>query len=276
MIVLLGDTRKKTFVETIKQLKWGRISTRDMPKPYEGERWGFDNGAFGAWRKKEPFPEEKFLKRLDRAYKIGTPYLSVTPDLVGKGSESLEFSLKWLDRLPSEWSWYLALQDGMTVKSVEAVIHNFKGLFLGGTNEFKATAPIWRKLSYEYNIPFHYGRAGTAKKVIHAFRYGATSLDSTGPLWSVEKFNQFIEIIKIEEERQLAKILTRPNIEQFIKNRIKGSSVFCPICHLDDIEILSNDWNDSGQILLDLLCSRCGKIWREIYSLSSVYNLIKK
>jgi hypothetical protein len=202
MQILLGDTRKKTFVSELIRLGWGRVCTRDTPSPYYNEPWVFDNGAFSAWRKRLSFPAEKYLRRLDKAYKKGVPLFGVVPDLVGEGDISLEFSLSWLDRLPKEWNWYLALQDGMTWRSVTPYVHLFDGLFLGGTNGFKKTAPAWSKLSKDFEKPFHYGRCGTREKIRHAYKCKADSLDSSGPLWSVEKFQNFIKWIEEEEERE--------------------------------------------------------------------------
>ena len=150
MKILLGETRKKTFVAEMERLGWGRMWTVGTPKPYLNEPWGFDNGAYVAWIRKRPFPEDKFLKRLEKAFRVGIPYMAVCPDLVARGIRSLDFSLGWLPALPQNWPWYLAVQDGMTWNDVEPVIHNFTGLFLGGSDEFKRTAWTWRVLSLNH------------------------------------------------------------------------------------------------------------------------------
>ncbi|MCL4502108.1 MAG: hypothetical protein M1438_09655, partial [Deltaproteobacteria bacterium] len=103
MIILVGDTRKTDFLRDIKRLGWGRMVTTKTPKPYPGEPWGFDNGAFAAWVNKRPFPADEFQRRLDKAYQIGIPYLAVCPDIVAAGNKSLDFSLKWLEKLPADW-----------------------------------------------------------------------------------------------------------------------------------------------------------------------------
>jgi hypothetical protein len=193
MKILLGQTGKLDFVSEIRRLGWGRMSVRDKPNPYPGEPWGFDNGAYMAWIRKLPFPEDNFLKRLDKAFRVGTPYLAVCPDLVARGQMSLDFSLSWLPRLPQEWPWYLAVQDGMTWNDVEPVIDKFAGLFLGGSDEFKRTAWNWRVLSLNYGKKFHYGRAGVDRKVDHARWCNADSLDSTYPLWEKSRFERFVD-----------------------------------------------------------------------------------
>ena len=181
--------------------------TERIPAPYEGEPWGFDNGAFVAWMRKLPFPEEQFLRRLDKAVEVGIPYIAVCPDLVAQGVKSLEFSMSWLPQLPKEWPWYLAVQDGMTWNDVESVIRNFAGLFLGGSDEFKRTAWTWRVLSRNYGKKFHYGRAGVERKIRHAYWADADSLDSAAPLWTVKKFEVFKELIDsgVSPEKSLFK-----------------------------------------------------------------------
>jgi hypothetical protein len=190
-VVLVGDTRKTSFLVRIRANGWGRMCLRDLPAPYDGEPWGFDNGAFGAWSLGEPFPTDLFSRRLGRAHTVGTPYLAVTPDLVAGGEESLEFSLRWREVLPNDWPWYLAVQDGMTPERVTAALPGFAGVFLGGSTKFKATAMTWRDVAHRAGLPFHYGRAGVPRKIRHAITSCADSLDSAFPLWSEERFSAF-------------------------------------------------------------------------------------
>jgi hypothetical protein len=168
-----------------------------VPSPYPGEPVGFDNGAFDAYQKGIAFPEELFLRRLEVAEKIVVPRVAVVPDLVARGRESLEFSWEWFGvrrELPATWPWYLAVQDGMTLDDVRGVIRGgWAGLFLGGTNPFKLrTAWQWAELAHEFGLKFHYGRAGTLKKLRHAKQIQADSLDSNLPLWTKERFATFI------------------------------------------------------------------------------------
>jgi len=117
--------------------------------------------------------------------------MAVAPDVVCGGLRSLEFSLAWLARLPP-WPWYLAVQDGMGVDDVEAAIHLFDGIFLGGSDDFKWTARYWCDLAHAHGKKFHFARAGTLKKVTFARRIGADSCDSAFPLWSMRRFEQFL------------------------------------------------------------------------------------
>jgi hypothetical protein len=193
-LVLVGETRSKRNLEALASLGWGRMFVVRQPSPFPFERWGFDNGAFIAGRKGEPFPESDFLRRLEIAEKTNSdPYLAVTPDIVAGGCTSLHFSTSWRigHRLPDEWPWYLAVQDGMTVADVEPHLHLYSGIFLGGTDRFKATAYRWCKLAHAHQKKFHYARASTPGKLLSAFRVGADSCDSAFPLWTAARMRIF-------------------------------------------------------------------------------------
>lgn len=178
------------------------------PSPFQGEEWGFDNGAFDAYSHNKPFDTDRFLRRLEVAQQCGTPLVAVTPDIVAAGTRSLEFSWEWMASklLPADWPWYLAVQDGMTRRNVEDYIRGgWAGLFLGGTNRFKQqTAWQWCELAHEFGLKFHYGRAGTLRKLDHAKRIGADSLDSTFPLWTKERLAVFIEHFHDDRQQPLS------------------------------------------------------------------------
>lgn len=205
MKILTGDTRSKRNLDVIRSNGWGRMFTAARPSPMQFEPWGFDNGAFGCWLRGKPFDTETFQKRLEIALRCGSdPILAVAPDIVAGGLASLEFSVAWVMRLPSDWPWYLAVQDGMEVAEVHAALHLFTGIFLGGTDKFKLQAYRWCELAHANGKKFHYGRAGTRRKVLHAFAIGADSLDSSFPLWTTERFCIFRQWIDgIGTQRQM-------------------------------------------------------------------------
>lgn len=192
-IFLIGEcTTPRLVRDVFRPLAWGRMWVHRTIRLYEGERWGFDNGAFGAWRSGEKWDADKYLKRLDAAYALGTPRLAVVPDLPAEGERSLDHSLEWLERLPRDWPWFLAVQDGMTPEMVRPHLQKFSGLFLGGTDEFKREGAAWVELAKRACLQFHYGRTSTIRKLEHARRIGADSGDSTQPLWTEEKLAQFV------------------------------------------------------------------------------------
>jgi hypothetical protein len=205
--ILLGDARGKTALKFIREHGWGRMFATVRPTPQEFEPWGFDNGAFVAWKRSKPFPKDTFLRRLDKALKVNSdPIVAVCPDIVAGGSRSLDFSCAWLERLPSFWPWYLAVQDGMTQQDVFQVLHLFSGVFLGGTDRFKLTAYRLSQFAHSFDKRFHYGRAGTLRKIRHAWKVEADSVDSNFPLWTVKRLGIFRDewkALQREEQRPL-------------------------------------------------------------------------
>jgi hypothetical protein len=189
--VYLGEFTKKNSCAAylLEKHGWGRMwASRvnlSLDELVDGEPVGFDNGAYGAWDKKSPmfwrnFPSKLLLRRIDGMPRI--PNLAVAPDLPMAGNDSLSFSVTWRRKLPDEWPWYLAVQDGVSKELVEGNIDHFDGLFLGGSNEFKLGAEEWCNLAHRHGKKFHYGRASTYKRVREARLIGADSIDSITPV----------------------------------------------------------------------------------------------
>lgn len=202
MKIFVGDTRSQKVVSFLAEMGLGRMLVSRPVKLYPGEQWAWDNGAYRDWvggcNMKGPDYEGLILSRIENIYSLGKPYLAILPDLVGKGDESLEYSLEWFPKLPADWPWYLALQDHMdSVKVIQAVGEfPIKGFFLGGTDAFKKEAELWAAIAHHLGLKFHYGRAGTMGKIIHAKMVKADSLDSAFPLWSMERLRSFAKIIQ--------------------------------------------------------------------------------
>lgn len=203
MKVISGEqSNGAKIMEDYKSRKWGRMFVTRTPTPYPGEPWGFDNGAFGAWLRQRPFPAYDFEHRLIGLEQAPEPpYLAVLPDIVGQGLWSLEFSLGYLDKVPPA-PWYLVAQDGMVVNDVRPVLiehPEIVGIFLGGTTRFKETAAAWARLARRTGVQFHYGRAGVLRRIYHARRICANSLDSAFPLWTKERFSIFVSALESDE-----------------------------------------------------------------------------
>jgi len=151
--------------------------------------WFFDNGAFRDWRAGRAFDGEGFLSALAE---IGGadlhPDFLVVPDVVGAGLDSLRKSLEWLPRIQRLAPRYLAVQDGMEDLDVRPHVAAFDGIFVGGTFPWKiATGAKWADFVHERGKPCHVGRIGTPRYVRWAFEIGADSIDSSAPLWSLDK-----------------------------------------------------------------------------------------
>jgi len=196
MQILIGESTSHRVVELVKNRGWARMWVYRKIRAQPGERWGFDNGVFKIWDKAGPmketqFDERGYLSRLARARDVGRPYLAVTPDLPAAGLDSLDFSLRWRDRLSSDWPWYLAVQDGMTPKDVEPHIDGFAGIFVGGSTPFKLTLPVWVDFAHRHKKRCHYARCTSPKRLHWARSLGCDSIDSSQPLWSWQALRAF-------------------------------------------------------------------------------------
>ncbi len=188
-MLFTGSARGK-LVDRIRANGWGRLWAAEKPTPRPGEPWALDNGVFGAWKAGTPWLASKFLRALEQSTDLHKPCFAVIPDIVGGGNESIRHSLRWLAILPP-MPWYLAVQDGMKTDEVAAVLPGIAGLFLGGTDEFKATAPAWCELAHRHGKRFHYARISTENRLRAALDCGADSADSSQMLWSKEHFTRF-------------------------------------------------------------------------------------
>lgn len=145
-------------------------------------RYAADNGAFYSWTRKVKWDRDRFLKMIDRVQTFAAPPdFAVCPDIVAGGEKSLEFSLSWIGKLPAEWSWYLAVQDGMTPCGVLAVIDRFAGIFVGGTSEWKMTSlPQWALMAKQEKKMLHVGRVNSLARAFYAAKVcKADSFDGT-------------------------------------------------------------------------------------------------
>lgn len=188
MNFVTGDTRSSEFVALLQRYEWSRMVIDKKIRPYPGERWCFDNGAWRDYKNGRTFDADAFVKRLRMAEDVGTPYMAVVPDVVCGGQGSLEFSNEWILRpeLRNGWPWYLAVQNRMTVEIVEDAItkYPYHGIFIGGDDAFKRhTDRQWIELAHEYGLKAHYGRCGTKRKIRRALALKTDSCDSAFPLW---------------------------------------------------------------------------------------------
>jgi len=176
---MLTYLKKKDYGLMLNPLSWKYSQNSVFPWQY----WALDNGAYKAYTDGMEFDENRFLKTLYEKLPKSemVPDFIVVPDLVGKGQESLTFSLKWIEKLKGLiYNWYLAVQDGMEIDEIEKVIDKFDGIFVGGTVKWKVkTGEYWVKLAHKHSKPCHIGRVGVFRRIVWAKRIGADSIDST-------------------------------------------------------------------------------------------------
>ncbi len=219
MIAYLGQTRSAKWIAKIEAANLG---LREMTQPRERSPrrrpWAADNGAFVDWKAGRPFNAEAFASLCARAEASPAserPAFIVCPDRVAGGLASLAFSLDWLARHGSDYPglrerWYLAVQDGMTVRDVGPVAGDFAGLFVGGTTEWKMdSAGEWCDLAHQLGKPCHVARMGTGRKAKIARSIGADSIDSVVPIMSEENFASFVDALVAPAPRRQAKFWDR-------------------------------------------------------------------
>lgn len=187
--MLTGSTCSRKLVDRLIANGWGRLFC-GKPRPRAGEPWALDNGVFSSWKTGKPWNESAFLRSVSFAVDLHAPLFAVLPDVVGGGVDSLRHSMAWRARLPA-LPWFLAVQDGMTIDDVASVLPDVAGLFLGGTDAFKASARVWCDLAHAHGRRFHYARTSTEHRLRAAIECGADSADSSQMLWSQEHWARF-------------------------------------------------------------------------------------
>jgi hypothetical protein len=156
-----------------------------------------DNGAFSDYMKglQYPFDEYRFLQTLSNCmqYEIPLDFIA-TPDMVAGGLKSLEFSLKWAERLKGG-KLAIVVQNGMKPEDLtNDILDKFTTIFVGGTLSWKwATAKEWAEFAHSNGKNLHIGRAGTVTALQAASEY-SDSVDSTSIVrnesWHIiEEFN---------------------------------------------------------------------------------------
>ncbi|MDH5279562.1 MAG: hypothetical protein OEW52_00265 [Thermoleophilia bacterium] len=207
----------------------GRCYVERPLEPFPGEPWILDNGVFRAWNAAGRDPSidyadcyAAFEARLENVAELVRedrgPLFVVVPDRPADPS-SFWTSLAWLDDYeqerqeeldPSGWyhgarmiPLFLAVQNGMTPELLEAercaetdrpLLERVDGLFLGGTDEFKAdTLDAWRELADRHGLRLHFGRC-TQSRIAAALEAGCDSADSSHPnRLGGERWARFLE-----------------------------------------------------------------------------------
>jgi hypothetical protein len=209
----VGQTRSRELVKQLSDAGIGECVTRGQLPPRR-HRWFYDNGAFEDFQAGREFDYLQWSRdvramRLWRdeqgiptwrprgGQRLNLPDFQVVPDKVGAGWHSLYFSLEHLEEARTVGApCYLALQNGMSPTFVSTYVDRFDGLFVGGTLEWKLdTAATWVKYGRKWGKPVHVGRVGTLERVEWAHTIGATSIDSSLPLWTRERLTDFIQAV---------------------------------------------------------------------------------
>ncbi|WP_326430330.1 hypothetical protein VQ574_21645 (plasmid) [Stutzerimonas frequens] len=145
----------------------------------EGMPYALDNGAWTSFQQGTPFDELAFGRAVELLGESAD--WIVLPDIVAGGMASLEFSLRWLERLKGiPTRLLLAVQNGMEPDDVRELLTPAVGLFVGGDTQWKlATVNTWGQLARRRNCYLHVGRVNSAKRIALCAAAGANSVDGT-------------------------------------------------------------------------------------------------
>jgi hypothetical protein len=180
-------TGTKQNLDAMRKAGWRLLVSAAGVVRTEGfERYALDNGAWSAYTQGKEFDELAFGRALDLVGEQAD--WVVIPDRVAAGKHSLDFSLKWLERLRHcPVKLLLAVQDGMEIDDVRELVNPAVGIFLGGTTEWKLkTMEAWGVLARRKNAYFHVGRVNSALRIGKCANAGAQSFDGT----SVTRFSK--------------------------------------------------------------------------------------
>jgi hypothetical protein len=173
-------TGTKTTLANMRKMGWSILLSAAGVLRTEGfEKWGLDNGAWSAFQQGKPFDEDAFSRAIDKVGE-GAQWV-VLPDIVAGGMESLELSLKWLDRLKGfPERLLIAVQDGIEPDDVRHYLNPMVGLFIGGSTDYKLrTMDAWGRLARRRNCYMHVGRVNSLKRINACAQAGADSFDGT-------------------------------------------------------------------------------------------------
>jgi hypothetical protein len=179
MVSYASRTGTKQNLAALREAGWRLLVSPTGVLRTEDFRYCLDNGAWTAFQQGRPFDERAFGRAIDLLGE-GSDFF-ILPDIVAGGMRSLEFSLKWKERLSGiPTLTLLAVQDGMEPDDVREYLNPACGIFLGGSTEWKlATANAWGVLARRRNCYYHIGRVNSAKRIHLCAAAGAHSFDGT-------------------------------------------------------------------------------------------------
>jgi hypothetical protein len=178
LIAYASRTGTKRNLAGLRAAGWRLMVSAKGVLRNEGFPYSLDNGAWWSFVNKADFDEAAFL----RAHELLGEHADfvVLPDIVAGGLASLEFSLRWRERL-GPGKWMLAVQDGMSADDVGGLVGPGMGVFVGGTTEWKeATMALRGQVARSAGASMHVGRVNSARRIALCVAAGADSFDGSG------------------------------------------------------------------------------------------------
>jgi hypothetical protein len=160
--------------DTLNVAKGKRAPSWDDGTP---AKYALDNGAWGCHQQNRTFDAAAFRWAYDR---IGAAAdWIVAPDIVGAGHASLRLTESWLPRLQHRLV-LIAVQDGMNPRDIDPLMGPSRGIFLGGSTEWKLkTIAQWGKYARRIGCYYHVARVNSIRRIRMAQCAGAQSVDGT-------------------------------------------------------------------------------------------------
>jgi len=178
VIAYASSTGTRRNIATLRAAGWRLLLTPAQRRHY-GLRYAIDNGAWGAYCRREPWDAAPFL-RLVTDLGCGADFV-VLPDIVGQGAASLACSLAWVPFLLGHaGQLVLPVQDGLRPDDVRRYLGASVGVFVGGTTAWKLeTLGAWGKLAAAVGCYLHVGRVNSRRRIARCHAAGAQSFDGT-------------------------------------------------------------------------------------------------
>lgn len=179
MIAYASRTGTKRNLALLRRDGWRLMVSATGVLRDEGFPHALDNGAWTAFQNGQPFDEVAFMVAYDKFGR--TADFFVLPDIVAGGMASLEFSMRWRERLGAPLCLpLLAVQDGMLPEEIAPMVGPSLGIFVGGSTEWKlATMEAWGRIAKARKAYLHIGRVNSVKRIALCISVNANSFDGT-------------------------------------------------------------------------------------------------
>ena len=181
MINYAGHTNGARNLAELRRYDWRLLRTPfTTGQSNHGFRYCLDNGAWRAHQQGTVFDVIPFIEMLKK-WATGADFV-IVPDIVAGGLASLDFTKRWLPRVAQFGceSLLIPVQDGMSPADVEGMLGPTRGIFVGGSTEFKEeTTPMWGRVAARAKCWLHVGRVNSARRIAICAEAGADSIDGT-------------------------------------------------------------------------------------------------
>lgn len=179
MICYASRTGTRRNLDLLRTFGWRLLVSRTGVWRTEGFPYVLDSGAWSDFQTGTPFDEDAYERLIDHLGS-GADW-AVLPDIVAGGMKSLEFSLRWSNRVRSVCDRVLiAVQDGMEPADLAPLVGPNVGIFLGGSTEWKLERMSeWGEFCRARRVHYHVARVNTVRRIYRAIAAGADSIDGS-------------------------------------------------------------------------------------------------